>query len=119
MLTGYDGYWYLSRKGSILGHEGLNNNYFDFIEAVWLRSTFLVSHNVQPYGNEACLSLYAAVSQAEKIIKKDSGNKEMFKKAFSYYLFAYKQLIKSNVSIKQKIRLVLLKYLPGLHAKLY
>lgn len=118
-LTGYDGYWYLYRKGSILGHEGLNNNYFDFIEAVWLRSTFLVSHNVQPYGNEACLSLYAAVSQAEKLIKKDSGNKEMFKKAFSYYLFAYKQLIKSNVSIKQKVRLVLLKYLPELHTKLY
>ena len=43
----------------------------------------------------------------------------MFKKAFSYYLFAYKQLIKSNVSIKQKVRLVLLKYLPELHAKLY
>lgn len=119
VLTGYDGYWYLSRKGSILGHEKLNDNYFDFIEAVWLRSKFLIENNVQPYGDQACLSLYASVANAVKEIPKSKDNAKRFDQVYYYYDYAYRNLIRTNITIKQKVRLILLKYLPWLHSKIY
>lgn len=67
VLTGKTGYWYLSRKGSILGRSQFSNRYFDFIEAVYMRADFLIKRDIQPYGDEAFLSLYAALANAEKI----------------------------------------------------
>lgn len=57
VLTGKTGYWYLSRKGSILGRSQFSNRYFDFIEAVYMRADFLIKRDIQPYGDEAFLSL--------------------------------------------------------------
>ena len=68
VLTGKTGYWYLSRKGSILGRSQFSNRYFDFIEAVYMRADFLIKRDIQPYGDEAFLSLYAALANAEKNI---------------------------------------------------
>ena len=121
VLTGSDSYWYLSRDDSIVGRPQYTVRYFDFIEAVWERAKFLLEHDVQPYGNEACLSLYAAFSNAEKNIGKTVENKENFKKARMQYEFAYRTLIRQgkDVSMKQKARLIVLKYFPVLHSKIY
>ena len=68
VLTGKTGYRYLSRKGSILGRSQFSNRFFDFIEAVYMRADFLIKRDIQPYGDEAFLSLYAALANAEKNI---------------------------------------------------
>ncbi len=120
VLTGYDGYFYRSRHSSILGQNVLTDRYFDFIEAVWLRTTFLLKKNIQPYGDEACLSLYAAVANAEKNISRTEENRYKHFDALQKYMVAYEQLIKSkNISLKQKIRLWLLRYFPKIHNILY
>ena len=84
VLTGKTGYWYLSRKGSILGRSQFSNRYFDFIEAVYMRADFLIKRDIQPYGDEAFLSLYAALANAEKNIDHKL-NKDDFKRSKDYY----------------------------------
>lgn len=121
VLTGSNSYWYLERSDSIVGSPKYTSRYFDFIEAVWKRAEFLIENNVKSYGEEACLSLYAAFSSAVKYIKRDRKNKQNFKIAREQYNFAYTVLMKQNnsISLKQKIRLFLLKYLPIFHSKIY
>ena len=121
VLTGKDGYWYLLRDDSIVGGSQYTDRYFDFIEAVWKRAKFLIDHKVQLYADEACLSLYAALTNAEKHIMKTDNNRMLFKKAHQYYELAYKKLMEygNNVGFKQKTRLILLKYCPSLHSKIY
>lgn len=121
VLTGKDGYWYLLREDSIVGRPQYTDRYFDFVEAVWKRAKFLLDHEVQPYGDEACLSLYAALTNAEKYIIKTENNRMLFKKAYQYYQLAYENLMehRNGIGFKQKIRLTLLKYCPSLHSKIY
>lgn len=120
VLTGHDGYYYLSRRESILGQPKYTDRYFDFVEAVYSRMTYLLEHRIIHYGEEACLSLYAAVSNAEKNLPKTPENREKFKEMAIWYQVAYAHLIKrADTGIKQKLRLVLLRYAPGLHSWLY
>lgn len=121
VLTGEDSYWYLLRNDSIVGDTKLTDRYFDFIEAVWERTVFLKAHEVKKYDQKACLSLYAAMANAEKNIEKTSSNREKFKCAHKQYDIAYKTLMrtKREISCKQKIRLFLLKYFPMVHSKIY
>lgn len=120
VLTGYDGYFYLSRRGSILGQPQYTNRYFDFVEAVYARAIYLIENRVVKYDVEACLSLYAAVSNAEKYIIRTKDNQQKFLQLKKWYDVSYKYLInRKNVSFKQKIRLVLLKYMPAVHSKIY
>lgn len=122
VLTGSDSYWYLIRESSILGTlPQYTVKYFDFIEAIWHRTIFLLQYNIQPYADQACLSLYAALSNAEMNIKRAPENLRYFKKARYWYETAYKQLMrkKSGISIKQRIRLILLKFCPKIHSKVY
>ena len=118
-LVNYNGYWYRLRSNSILGDFQYNDKYFDAIDAVWQRANFLISHNVQPYGDTACLSLYAYFANAEKYIAKTDKNRDKFLKAKQQYLLVYKHLKCSNVNLKQRIRLILLRYSPKIHSKLY
>lgn len=120
VLTGKTGYWYLSRKGSILGRSQFSNRYFDFIEAVYMRADFLIKRDIQPYGDEAFLSLYAALANAEKNIDHKL-NKDDFHKVREYYRQVYNQIDykKARFNIKQIVRIVLLRYFPGIHSKLY
>ena len=121
VLTGKESYWYLERGNSIVGGEQYTDRYFDFIEAVNSRMEFLLQNQVQPYAQEACLSLYAAFSNAEKYIRKSMDNEKQFKKARQEFDRAYRYLMKCNrgITVKQKIRLVMLKYFPVLHSKIY
>lgn len=120
VLTGHDGYYYLSRRDSILGQPKYTDRYFDFIEAVYARMTYLLDHNVPCYGEEACLSLYAAAANGEKYIQKTEQNAARFRQMRSWYQTAYHQLMKSpRTGIKQKIRLILLRYFPRIHSRLF
>lgn len=119
-LTGLSGYYYLFRRESILGQPQFTDRYFDFVEAVHERAMFLLSHGVSRYGEEACLSLYAAVVNSTKNIRKTPQNTERFQRMWEWYELAYRNLMSSpDTSIKQKLRLFLLKYAPKIHNKLY
>lgn len=120
VLTGHDGYYYLSRRDSILGQPKYTDRYFDFIEAVYTRMTYLLEHDVPYYGEEACLSLYAAAANGEKNIQKTKQNAAKFQQMRNWYKAAYQQLMKSpQTGIKQKFRLILLRYFPYIHTRLF
>lgn len=119
-LTGHDGYYYLSRRGSILGQGAYTDRYFDMVEAVHLRTMYLLEHQIPYYGEEACLSLYAAVANGEKHLNKTQENAQMFAQMRAWFKVAYDYLMKhSDTGMKQKLRLVLLRYFPALHSKIY
>ena len=119
-LTGQNGYFYLSRRESILGQPKYSDRYFDFIEAVYARMTYLVAHNVPYYGEEAGLSLYAAAANAEKYIQKTTQNAEKFHQMYIWYQAAYQLLMRApRIGAKQKLRLVLLRYFPRIHSALF
>lgn len=120
VLTGHDGYFYLSRRESILGQPKYTDRYFDFVEAVYTRMTYLLEHRVAYYAEEACLSMYAAVSNGEKYIQKTLENENKWEQMRNWYRGAYDHLMKHpDTSTKQKLRLVLLCYFPMLHSKLF
>ena len=120
VLTGHDGYYYLSRRDSILGQPKYTDRYFDFIEAVYTRMTYLLEHDVPYYGEEACLSLYAAAANGEKSIQKTKQNAAKFQQMRNWYKAAYQYLMKSpQTGIKQKFRLILLRYFPYIHTRLF
>lgn len=120
VLTGTAGYRYLSREGSILGQPRYTVRYFDCIEAVSLRLRFLEEHGICAYAREAALSLYAAMANARKHIPRTRETEAAYQAAEEAYLYAYRLLMREKTtSVKQKVRLVLLRYAPALHAKLY
>lgn len=119
-LTGLSGYYYLSRRESILGQSQFTDRYFDYVEAIHERAIFLFNHGVSRYGEEACLSLYAAIVNSTKNIRKTPQNAEHFQRMWEWYELAYRNLMSSpDTSIKQKLRLFFLKYAPKIHNKLY
>lgn len=120
VLTGHDGYYYLSRRESILGQPKYTDRYFDFIEAVFTRMVYLLDHQIPYYGEEACLSLYAAVANAEKHITRTEDNAPKFVQMRKWYQEAYTRLMKSpETELKQKARLFLLRYTPGIHSLIF
>ena len=119
-LTGLSGYYYLSRRESMLGQSQFTDRYFDYVEAIHERAMFLFNHGVSRYGEEACLSLYAAIVNSTKNIRKTPQNAEHFQRMWEWYELAYRNLMSSpDTSIKQKLRLFFLKYAPKIHNKLY
>lgn len=120
VLTGHDGYFYLSRRESILGQPMCTDRYFDFIEAVYTRIAYLLEHQVAYYAEEACLSLYVAVSYAEKYLPKTADNAEKRTQMRRWYQTAYDHLMRHpDTGLKQKLRLMLLRYCPVLHSRVY
>lgn len=120
VLTGKTGYMYFMREGSILGQSIYTNKYFDFVEAVYFRATFLCEHDIQPYDNEACLSFYVAMSNVYKHIDINTQNFALFQLNKQRFSEIYNMIRKDKkISLKQKIRLFLLRYLPNVHVKLY
>ena len=120
VLTGHDGYYYLSRRESILGQPIYTDRYFDFIEAVYTRMTYLLEHQVDYYAQEACLSLYAAVANAEKYLAKTADNAMKFEQMHGWYRTACEHLMKRpDVGLKQKLRLLLLHCCPAVHSRIY
>ena len=119
-LSGHDGYYYLSRRESILGQPTYTDRYFDFIEAVYARMTYLMEHQVDYYAQEACLSLYIAVANAEKHLAKTADNAVKFEQMHGWYRTATDYLMKRpDVGLKQKLRLILLCCCTAVHSRIY
>lgn len=119
-LTGHDGYFYLSRRESILGTPTFTDRYFDRIEAVYERVKYLIDHQVPHYAEEACESLYADVRLGIQHITPTEMNHNKFECMREWYDVAYRHLMHhSSTSLKMKLRLILLKYVPQLHNKIY
>lgn len=120
VLTGQDSYYYFSRPESILGQKKYTDRYFDFIEAIYARMIYLLEHGVEHYGEEACLSLYAAVACGERYLARTPDNAPRFKQMRRWYRVAYDHLIKrTDTGWKQKLRLILLRFCPKLHSGIY
>lgn len=120
VLTGKDSYYYRCRRGSILD-GGYSKKYFDFMEAVYLRATFLDQNNIKEYADEAYLHMYSSLSNAYNNLDSSSDElKPLFDVAKDRYNKVFKRLIKDkNFNIKQKLRFILLRYSPKLHRKIY
>lgn len=120
VLTGNDSYYYRCRRGSILD-GGYSKKYFDFIEAVYLRATFLDRNNVHEYADEAYLHLYSSLANAYNTLSNSEEDlSELFNIAQNRYNKSFKRLIKDkHFGLKQKIRFILLRYSPKLHCKIY
>lgn len=119
-LTGVDGYYYLLRRESILEQSAFTDRYFDYIDAIYDRALFFLDHSTHGCLEEAFLSLYAAVVDCTKNIQCMSDNMELFQNMWQQYDLAYRALMRSHhISLKQKVRLFLLKYAPKIHNKLY
>lgn len=119
-LTGHDGYYYRSRRESILGQPKYTDRYFDRIEAVYERVKYLIDHQVPYYAEEACESLYADVRLGSQYIAPTETNREKFNRMWAWYDMAYRHLMHyPTTSLRMKLRLILLKYVPRLHNKIY
>lgn len=120
VLTGKDSYYYRCRRGSILD-GGYSKKYFDFMEAIYIRATFLDKNNIKQYANEAYLHIYSSLSNAYNNLDSNSDElKPLFDEAKNRYNKVFKRLIKDNsFSIKQKLRFILLRYSPKLHCRIY
>lgn len=119
-LTGRDGYFYLSRRNSILGSPTYTDRYFDRIEAVYLRMSYLIDNQVPYYAEEACESLYADTCIGIRLIPRTEANGAKFEQMWAWFRVAYDHLMHHPAtSIKMKLRLVLLKYAPRLHNLIY
>jgi glycosyltransferase involved in cell wall biosynthesis len=119
-LTGHDGYYYLSRRESILGQPKYTDRYFDRIEAVYERVKYLIDNQVPYYAEEACESLYADVRLGSQYMTPTEANREKFDRMWAWYDMAYRHLMHHpTTSLKMKLRLILLKYAPPLHNKIY
>lgn len=119
-LTGHDGYYYRSRRESILGQPIYTDRYFDCIEAVYERVKYLISNQIPHYAEEACESLYVDVRLGYQYIPHREDNQLQFVQMWQWYQVAYDHLMRHPAtSFKMKLRLVLLKYIPGLHNKIY
>lgn len=119
-LTGYDGYYYFYRDNSILGQFNFTDRYFDMAEAIYNRMIFLMEHNINLYAEESCLSLYVIAANCEKYITKTKNNEKNFLQLHIWFDKAFHYLINCpTINLKQKIRLLILRYLPFIHNKLY
>lgn len=118
VLTGSDDYWYYLRGNSILGDQKITEKYFDFIQAVYNRTIFLYKNNVHNYDLQAFFSFYAAISNIIKKVEKTDKNSIKFSESFNMYNDLYDVFMNDEhfeISVKQKIRLFLLRYLPFIH----
>lgn len=121
VLTGHDGYWYRCREGSILQNRKDQDKYFDYVEALWHRVQYLMEKEIDFYVEQACLSFYAAVGNAERHIRKTKENRKKFIYMRLRYQFVYAYLNALSIKLgkKQILRLWMLRYVPFAHSILY
>lgn len=120
VLTGKVAYYYLIRSGSIM-HSEYDIRFTDVIFALKDRYNWLDSIGQDKLADEAALFIYsrAAVAFAH-LDKADPVHAEKLREVKKIYDGLWKRLLTADgVSAKQKLRLVMLKYMPGLHSKLF
>lgn len=118
-LTGRVSYYYLVRSGSIM-HSEYDIRFTDIVFAIRDRYEWLDSIGQHKLADEARMFIYSRVAVAFAHL--DPKNPEHNKKLGeikAIYDGCYKALMKSDIGIKQKIRLFLLYRFPSLHTKLF
>lgn len=121
VLTGKDSYWYRARPDSIVGRKQYTNQYFDFIEAVYCRARFLESKNVPTIWVRSLFEFICCICKCGEKYRKIGKYKSLFsavKKRICMGVQKNNETWK-NVGMKQKIRLMLLRYFPRIHSKIY
>ena len=119
VLTGRPVYYYRIRSDSIM-HSDYSIRFTDIIDGIKARYEWLDSIGKKELANEARLFVYARVAVAYANLDKSiPENKKRLDEISLIYSECYDVLMKEkNISFKQKIRLILLKYFPEIHSKL-
>ncbi len=118
-LTGKVSYYYLIRNGSIM-HSEYDIRFTDIIYAIKERYEWLDSIGQTKLANEARMFIYTRTAVA--FANLDSGipeNEAKLNEVKAIYDECFRILIRENIGIKQKIRLVMLYKFPSLHTKLF
>ncbi len=120
VLTGRTSYYYTVRSGSIM-HSEYNIGFTDIVFAIRERYRWLDSIGKKELADESRLFVYSRVAVAyAHLDKKNPVHKAKLEEITGIYNECYKILIKrKNVSSKQKVRLFLLRYFPGIHTCLF
>lgn len=113
VLTGKDSYYYWFRESSILGAPRFTDRYFDFVEAVYCRASYLLDHHIAFYGEQACESMYAAVHDAWHHIPRSEENRDRFRKIQRLYANVFfRGVMRREIRWKQKIKMLVLLLFP-------
>lgn len=120
VLYGEVTYYYYVRKGSIM-HTKYDIRFTDIIDAINDRIVWLDKNHKTELANQNRLFIYSQYAVAVAHIKKDSErNRKRLIEIRSIYLASYSFLMQDKtISIKQKIRLLLLKEFPEIHSVLF
>ncbi len=120
VLTGKNSYYYLIRSGSIM-HTEYSIKFTDIVDAIYDRANWLDKIGQKKLADETRLFVYSQVAVAYAHL--DKNNDEHFKRLKEIKLIynkCYNKLKKSKqVSMKQKVRLFVLKNIPSLHTALW
>lgn len=119
-MTGKVSYYYLKRQNSIMNTE-YNIRFTDIIDAVYDRASWLDSINQTKLANETKLFVYSQVAVAfAHLDQNDPAHKKRLDEIMHIYKECYPALMKdNNIPFKQKIRMIILCYLPSLHSYLW
>lgn len=113
VLTGKDSYCYWFRESSILGAPRFTDRYFDFVEAVYCRASYLLDHRIAFYGEQACESMYAAVHDAWHHIPRSGENQDRFRQIQRLYeKVFFRSFWRKGISWKQKVKMTSLLLFP-------
>ena len=120
VLVGRNTYYYRIRSGSIMNSE-YNIRFTDIVDAVYDRALWLDSIGQNKLAEETRLFVYSQVAAAyAHLNRKDSTHQKRLNEIKVIYNECYEKLIGSyHIGNKQKIRLIILKYLPSLHTMLW
>ena len=116
VLTGKTAYYYFLRSGSIM-HSAYDPRFTDIVFAIKERYEWLESIGQHALANEARLFIYSRVAVAyAHLDPKDPAQKQKLEEITAIYRECYPVLMREmSISVKQKMRLWLLRYLPAVH----
>lgn len=120
VLTGKVSYYYLVREGSIMNTQ-YNICFTDIIDAVYERACWLDSICEYELANETKMFVYSQVAVAFAYLDKTKPEcKKRLEEVKQIYGSVFKDLMASKkVSVKQKIRLLVLRYMPDVHTAIW
>lgn len=120
VLIGRVDYYYLIRSDSIM-HSQYDIRFTDIVFAIKERYEWLDSIGQTKLANEARLFVYSRVAAAYAYLDASvPENRAKLREIKDIYIGCYRILMNdTSLGAKQKFRLFLLRYLPGLHTKLF
>ncbi len=120
VLTGRVDYYYLIRSDSIM-HSDYDIRFTDIVFAIKERYEWLDSTGQTQLADEARLFVYSRVAVAYAHLDRNNpAHREKLKEIKEIYNDCFPVLMKNkSIGFRQKLRLWMLRYLPGLHTALF